>query len=180
MPPDIRIEVAHTSALPRVALEAARDLMDVAFEGDFDEEDWEHALGGMHALVWDGPVLVAHGAIVQRRLLHRGRALRCGYVEAVAVHPARQRQGLGNALMTELERVIRGAYDLGALSTTEAGLPLYCSRGWLLWTGPTFALTPSGVVHTEDDDGSVLVLPVAADLRLDEPLTCDWRDGDPW
>ncbi len=60
------------------------------------EIDWEHCLGGLHALVWRGPRLVAHAALVQRRLLHRGRALRAGHVEGVAVHPDVQRQGLGH------------------------------------------------------------------------------------
>ena len=55
------------------------------FEGEFTEQDWEHALGGIHALVWDGDALVGHAAVVQRRLLHGGRALRAGYVEGVGV-----------------------------------------------------------------------------------------------
>jgi aminoglycoside 2'-N-acetyltransferase I len=42
------------------------------------------------------------------------------------------------------------------------------------------ALTPDGVVRTEDDDGSVYVLPVAVPLDLSGELACDWRDGDVW
>ena len=58
----------------------------------------------MHAIVEEDGVIVAHGAVVQRRLLHGGRALRTGYVEGVAVRPDRQRRGLGAALMTALAR----------------------------------------------------------------------------
>jgi len=39
----------------------------------------------MHALIWHRGAIIAHGAVVQRRLLYRGLSLRCGYVEAVAV-----------------------------------------------------------------------------------------------
>src|SRR5262249_60938356 len=92
----------------------------------------------------DGPALIGHGSVIQRRLLHRGRALRAGYVEAVAVHPDRQREGHGAALMGALERVLRGAYDLGALGSTEEGAGFYTARGWQLWQGPSAALTPSG------------------------------------
>ena len=46
--------------------------------------------------------------------------------------------------------------------------------------GPTSALTPAGVVRTEDDDGSVFVLPVSSSLDLSAELTCDWREGDLW
>jgi aminoglycoside 2'-N-acetyltransferase I len=28
----------------------------------------------------------------------------------------------------------------------------YAGRGWQLWRGPTFALTPAGIRRTEDDD----------------------------
>ncbi|MTD59439.1 GNAT family N-acetyltransferase [Amycolatopsis sp. RM579] len=144
------------------------------------DADWEHALGGLHALAWDGPQLVGHASVVQRRLLHGGRALRTGYVEGVGVRPARQRQGFGAAMMAELERVIRAAYDLGALGATDDGAAFYRSRGWLPWRGPSSALTPAGIRPTPDDDGAIHVLPGAAPLVLDAPLTCDWRDGDVW
>jgi aminoglycoside 2'-N-acetyltransferase I len=176
----VRVETRHTSQLDATALGAARQLVDEAFDGDFDELDWEHALGGMHAIVWEGSELIGHGAVVQRRLLHQGRALRCGYVEAVGVRRDHQRRGHGARVMAELERVIRAAYDLGALSATDEAVDFYLARGWQRWEGETYALTPSGEVRTADDDGGVFVLPVAVALDLDGPLTCDWRDGDVW
>ena len=42
------------------------------------------------------------------------------------------------------------------------------------------ALTPDGILRTQDDDGSVYVLQLATPLDLDGELTCDWRDGDVW
>ena len=126
------LRTAHTADLDPVTLQAARALLDEVFNGDLAETDWEHALGGVHALVWDGPALIGHGSVIQRRLLHQGRALRAGYVEAVAVRADRQGQGHGAALMGALERVLRGAYDLGALGSTDEGAGFYAGRGWKL------------------------------------------------
>jgi aminoglycoside 2'-N-acetyltransferase I len=173
------VRTAHTADLDASTLEAAHGLLDLAFAGKFGDHDWEHALGGVHALVYDEGELVGHGSVVQRRLVHRGRALRTGYVEGVAVHPEHQRRGHGSALMEPLERVIRAAYELGALGASDDGVALYDARGWHPWRGPTSALTPTGVVRTPDED-SIYVLPVEAELDLDGELTCDWRDGDVW
>jgi aminoglycoside 2'-N-acetyltransferase I len=171
---------AHTADLDRATLEAARALLEAAFEGELTEHDWEHGLGGVHALVWENDELVGHASVVQRRLLHGGRALRTGYVEGVGVREDRRRRGHGAAMMQALERVIRGAYDLGALGATDDGARLYTARGWRRWRGPTSALTPAGTVRTEAEDGNIYVLPGAVALTLSGELTCDWRDGDVW
>jgi aminoglycoside 2'-N-acetyltransferase I len=175
-----QVRTAHTADLDAATLAAARRLLDAAFDGRFDDADWDHALGGVHALVWDGGELVGHGALVLRRLLHGGRALRAGYVEGVAVRADRRGRGHGAAVMDTLERLVRGGYDLGALSASTAALDFYAARGWTLWQGPTWALTPDGVVRTEDEDGSIYVLPLAVALDPRGDLTCDWRDGDVW
>ena len=75
----------HTSDLDDATRRDAHRMVVEAFGGRFSDTDWEHALGGMHALIWRHGALIAHGAVVRRHLLHRGRSLRCGYVEAVAV-----------------------------------------------------------------------------------------------
>lgn len=144
------------------------------------EHDWEHCLGGMHALAWNGEELVGHGSVVQRRLLHAGRAWRTGYVEGVGVRTDRRGLGHGGTIMTALEAVVHGAYELGSLSASDAGAAFYASRSWQLWQGPTSALTPSGIVRTPEEDDCTFVLPVTATLDLTGELTCDWRDGDTW
>ncbi|MHA3024368.1 GNAT family N-acetyltransferase [Mycobacterium sp. BMJ-28] len=170
----------HTADLDGETRVDARQMVLDAFDGDFTDADWEHALGGMHALVCHHGAIIAHGAVVQRRLLHQGSALRCGYVEAVAVREDWRGQGLGGAVMDALEQVLRGGYQLGALSSSDAGQTLYDTRGWIKWRGDTSVLSPAGVVRTPDDDGSVYVWPVAADLDTGGSLICDWRDGDVW
>jgi aminoglycoside 2'-N-acetyltransferase I len=177
------LQIAHTCDLEAAVLDAAQTLLVGAFEGGpegFDDDDWEHALGGMHALIWEGTELVGHASVVQRRLLHGAKALRTGYVEGVGVRADRRRRGHGATLMGAVEHVVRGAYDLGALGATEMAAPLYAARGWQPWRGPCWALTPDGIRRTADADGAVFVLACAAPLDLDAALTCDWRAGDVW
>ncbi|WP_425471998.1 GNAT family N-acetyltransferase [Streptomyces piniterrae] len=177
---DVHVTVAHSADLDTATLTAARALLYDVFD-DMTEDDWEHALGGMHALVHENGQLIGHASVVQRRLLHGGRALRCGYVEGVGVRADRRGRGHGAALMDALERVVRGGYDLGALGASDTAAAFYAARGWRLWRGRAWALTPAGIRRTEDEDGFLYVLPSAAvPLDLDADLTCDWRDGDVW
>jgi aminoglycoside 2'-N-acetyltransferase I len=172
----------HTSDLDTETRQNARQMVTEAFGEwtDFTDSDWEHALGGMHAVIAHRGALVAHAAVVQRRLLYNGRALRCGYVEGVAVHEDWRGQGLAHAVMDAIEQVIRGAYEIGALSSSPIGEKLYRPRGWLHWRGHTSVLAPAGPTRTPDDDGSIFVLPVGIEVDVAADLTCDWRDGDVW
>jgi aminoglycoside 2'-N-acetyltransferase I len=154
----------------------------------FSDEDWDHTLGGMHAMVWDGDDLVGHGSVVRRQFLHlpRGRddwhsasRLRTGYVEGVAVRAENRRRGIGKALMAGLGDVIRRAYPLGVLSASDEGRSLYEALGWQAWHGPTFVQSPSGIERTPSEDGGILLLSTMA-LDLDGSLACDWRSGDVW
>lgn len=176
------LRVAHTADLPTEDLQAVRELLDGAFPADeaYTEQDHEHALGGVHALVWEGTELIGHGSVVMRRLLHDGRALRTGYVEAVAVRADRRRLGHGDAVMGSLERVIRRGYVCGALSASGIAGAFYASRGWQVWTGTISVVTPHGVERAEDEEGGIYVLPGSAPLTVGGDLACDWRDGEPW
>jgi aminoglycoside 2'-N-acetyltransferase I len=174
------LRVAHTAELEPALLDEVWKMLVEVFEGDIEDSDWEHALGGVHALAYAGGELVGHASVVQRRLMHGGRALRCGYVEAVGVRAHARRQGHAGALMDAIERVIRGAYEVGALGTSDMALPFYRARGWLPWEGETYALTPDGLVRTPDDDDSLHVLEVTAELDRAAVITCDWRDGAVW
>jgi aminoglycoside 2'-N-acetyltransferase I len=188
-----RFRTAHTADVGTRGLVAIRAMLEAAFaerpDGPFGDDDWTHSLGGMH--VWvsdrdgdpdgDGGDVVAHACVVARRMLHDGRVLRCGYVEAVAVRDDHRRRGLGGIVMTEIERLIGSAYDLGALGATEVGAPLYRSHGWQPWAGTLSALTPDGIRPTPEELGTVHVLTVdGVALDLTGEFTCDWREGDVW
>lgn len=173
------IEVHHTADLTSAQVAEIRALLDAAFDG-VDDTDFAHALGGMHALVREDGQLVAHGAVVARRLRHGERSLRTGYVEAVAVAPTHRRRGLGGVVMAELERIIRGGYELGALGASDDGAGLYRARGWQCWPGTVSVVGPRGIERCPEEDGAVYVLPVTAELDEQGDLACEWRDGDVW
>ena len=173
------LRTAHTADLGTAARAAARDLLYDVFD-DMTDDDWEHALGGVHALVWEGAELIGHASVIQRRLLTGGRALRAGYVEGVGVRADHRRRGHGEALMTALGDVIRRAYDLGALGSTDEAIPLYEKLGWRRWEGKLYVLAPEGRRRTAEEEGAVFVLPVGPELDLGADLTCDWRNGDVW
>ncbi|MER6344376.1 GNAT family N-acetyltransferase [Streptomyces sp. NPDC001595] len=173
------VRTAHTADLTPAELAAVRSFLHDAFDGDFADEDWDHTLGGVHALVHDERGLVAHGAVVMRRVRFGQRWLRVGYVEGVAVRHDARRRGLGGAVMAALERIITRAYDLGALSASDTGAALYTARGWRVWGGRIHALGPDGIVRLPDEEGSTFVWPVpAAALDPGAELVFDWRDGD--
>lgn len=178
--------VAHTADVGSERLVRIRAMLELAFndreDGPFGDDDWTHGLGGLHAWVEEDGLVTAHASVVQRRLLHCGRVLRCGYVEGVAVRADRRRRGLGAAVMDPIERVIRSAHDLGALGATSDGKPLYVGRGWRPWRGPLSGLTLDGVRPTPEEIGTVHVLTLdgGPSLDLDGELIADWREGDLW
>ncbi|MFD3512127.1 GNAT family N-acetyltransferase [Streptomyces sp. NPDC058657] len=174
------LRTVHTAHLTPAELTAIRALLDVAFDGDFADTDWDHGLGGMHALITEGGELLAHGSLVQRRVQHRESSLRTGYVEAVVVRADRRREGLGGRIMAALEEIVDRAYALGALSASDAGAALYDARGWQVWPGALAALSPVGLVPLPDEEGSTYVRPAAGRSLPDAgaALIFDWRDGD--
>ena len=154
-------------------------LMDAAFEGDFDPEDWDHAVGGIHAVaVVDGRVC-GHASVVPRTLWIGERQLDGGYVEAVAVLPEHQGKGIGTAVMRALGPAIAG-HQIGALSTGEHHF--YERRGWKRWRGRTWVRTANGLVRTEDEDDGIMVLrtPLSPTFSLESDIVCEDRPGDAW
>jgi len=175
-----RLVVAHTAHLEPATLAAARSMLHEAFDGTFTDDDWEHCLGGVHAIVLEGDAPVAHAAVVQRRLLHRGRALRSGYVEGVAVRADRRGQGHAATAMDAVEAICAAAYDIAALGATDRALGFYTARGWLPWRGTCSALTPDGIVSTPDDAESLFVFPGDCEIDVGGEITCDYRPGELW
>jgi aminoglycoside 2'-N-acetyltransferase I len=158
-----------------------RALLDAAFDDDFSDDDWAHALGGTHALIVGGDAVIAHASIVPRILDAGGLSLHAGYVEAVAVLPTLQRTGLGSAVMRALVPIIERDYDVGALSSGE--WHFYGRLGWERWRGPTWVRHADGRrERTPDDDDGLMILrtPRTPGLDLAVSLTCGWRPGDVW
>jgi len=53
------LHTAHTAELDAGTLTAARALLYAVFD-DMTDHDWEHALGEVHAPVWEGADLIGH------------------------------------------------------------------------------------------------------------------------
>jgi len=173
-----------TAALSAADVDAIKAILTDAFEhdehGGFTDEDWQHALGGTHFLLGVDGRLVGHASVVERELQVAGRPLRTGYVEAVAIAPARQRQGLGSRLLRAVNEHIAERYEIGALGTGSQSF--YERLGWRIWQGPTSVRTSGGEQPTPDEDGYILVLETGASpsLRLTDRISCEWRPGDVW
>ena len=127
------LRILHTSDLDASTLTAIRTLMDAAFDG-VSEDTYENVLGGIHALVIEDGVLIGHASVVERRMLHRGLALRTGYIEGVAVR-ADRRRGHGDAMMAALERIVRSGYQLGAPRRERRWQPPVHLAGVAAWRG---------------------------------------------
>lgn len=173
-----------TPDLTTSEIAAICDLLVVAFGSDEDEvftdDDWEHAIGGLHFVLEVDGGIVGHASVVERELHVAGRPLRTGYVEAVATAPARQGQGLGSLVMSEVTGYIRDRFELGALGTGRQRF--YERQGWRTWAGPSAVRTAGGTRPTPEDDGYIMVLvtPTSPPLDLSVAISCDWRPGDVW
>jgi aminoglycoside 2'-N-acetyltransferase I len=176
------VRLVATRDLTPGELHTIRALCDAAWpNGHFGDDDWDHALGGMHAVYADDGEVVAHGSVVPRMLRADGVDVRTGYVEAVATLPGRQRRGFGSAVMRALTEHVDATYALGALCTGVE--PTFYERlGWRLWDGPTSVVVDGVVRRTPEEDGTVMVRFTRSSPSLDpsQPISCDWRAGDVW
>jgi aminoglycoside 2'-N-acetyltransferase I len=172
-----------SAALTEGEIAVVRAVLRDAFVGDgegFTDEDWAHALGGIHFLLEEDGAIVAHAAVVERELHAGTRPIRAGYVEAVATRPDAQRLGHGTRLMHDVNDHIRATFQLGALSAASPAF--YARLGWDPWLGATAVRTAAGEVRTPADDGAVFVLMTPSSPPLDRHavLSCPWRSGDVW
>jgi aminoglycoside 2'-N-acetyltransferase I len=110
-----------TADLTPADVAAIRELMLVAFGADDDErftdDDWQHAIGGLHFVLDLNGEVVTHASVVEREIHVDGHPCRTGYVEAVATAPDRQGGGFGTMVMADVTSYIRDWFELGALGT---------------------------------------------------------------
>jgi aminoglycoside 2'-N-acetyltransferase I len=173
-----------TPDLTATEVAAIREMLAAAFGSDeeerFTDDDWGHALGGVHFVLGIDGEIVAHASVVERELRIDGRPLRTGYVEAVATAPDHQGAGLGSLVMEDVVSFITERFELGALGTGRHSF--YERLGWQTWRGPSSVRTPDGSRRTPDDDGYIMVLPTPSSPSFDlaGPISCEWRPGDVW
>lgn len=175
-----KTELLATGDVPAVLLHKIRVLLLDAFDGGFSEDDWEHALGGWHAIVTEGGQPIAHAAVTPRVMQIGGRTFRSGYVEAVGTDPSVRRSGHGSRVVTAVMEVIRQEFDIGVLSTGRQAF--YEPLGWERWQGPTFVIRDGEKVRTEEEDDGIMVLRFgpSSTVCLTDPIACRSRTGDDW
>jgi aminoglycoside 2'-N-acetyltransferase I len=176
------VRLVPTEELIEAEVAALRELVWNAFADDpepFTDEDWGHAVGGLHFILEEDGTVAAHASVVERELHTSGHRLATGYVEAMATRRDLQGRGHGSTMMREVGEYIDRTFQLGALG----GDPAFYERlGWVVWKGPTFVRTESGLIRTPEEDGFVLVrlTPTSPELDLSAPISCEWRSGDVW
>jgi aminoglycoside 2'-N-acetyltransferase I len=156
-----------------------RLLLELAYDGDFSSEDWEHTLGGQYFLGLRDDIIIAHGSVVSRKMFIDGRALTAGYVEAVAVLPAYWRQGFGTQLMTQITQFCYDNYELSMLSTDEKHF--YKKLGWRQFQGESFVRNGESEFRTIEEDDGLMFLP-GKNCGTNEirRAICEPRSGDDW
>ncbi len=168
----MRLRRLATTELTDSEVTAIRALMDVAFGPDEDErftdDDWAHAIGGVHFVLDDEGDIVTHASVVERELHIDGVPLRTGYVEAVATAPDRENQGHGSTVMEAVGEHIREI--VRARCARHRPAPLLRAPGLGdLDSGRRSCGRPDGPVRTPDEEGYILVLrtPSSPPFELD-------------
>ena len=157
----------------------ARNLLNDAFEGDFSGEDWQHTFGGVRFLGFLNDKLIAHGAVVPRKIKVDESDLVVGYAEGIAVAPTYWHQGYGSLLMAEITSFCRSEFSLSMLSTSEKGF--YRKHGWSDFEGMSYVLKDGVEIRSEDEDEGLMYLPgLSRDTGSPKKVICESRVGDAW
>jgi aminoglycoside 2'-N-acetyltransferase I len=179
--PFVDVVVLESGSVDASTRAALRDLWRRAFGDRFDDDDADHAFGGVHVLVGVDGQLIGHASAVPRLIRFGDQPWRTvGYVEAVATEPSRQGEGVGRLTMERLQDEIAFRWGLALLSTGRA-TGFYELLGWQRWLGLSYTQTGSEVVP-DGEHGGLMVFHPDRSLVLDRTVsvTCQDRPGDAW
>ncbi len=174
----------HISVISDAELTAAqrteiRALLDAAFDGDFSDDDADHAARGLRVLVYADEEIIGHAALIARSMTIDGRAHSVGYLEGVAVMPALQGKGVGRALLEHTSLLTKERYVIAMLSTGEHAF--YEKFGWQRFHGQSYVDENGVILRTSDEDAGLMVLAEHLSWNVAGcQIVCDWRIGDVW
>jgi aminoglycoside 2'-N-acetyltransferase I len=181
----MELREVRTDDLSAGELANLRAFLDEAFNGRFDNHNWDSALGGNHVLAMDDEGIVAHASVVPRRLhfsIGKGDwsdsvVREVGYVEAVAVREDLRRRGIGTDVLHAINQLIKVLYGFGVLATGTYSF--YDQGGWRRWQGKSFVFRDCEMIRTPKDDDSLMVL-AFDQTDFTSAIACEWREGDVW
>lgn len=166
-------------ALSSHDLVALRNLLDLAYEDDFSDEDWLHTFGGVRFLGTLNDEFVAHGAVVPREIFINEKLAIVGYLEGVAVSSKYQGQGIGRQLLSSISEFCATHYQLSMLSTDE--FTFYSNLGWQQFKGKSGVMLDGAVVLTPDEDEGLMYLIGSSGFSEEiHSAYCDPRVGEHW
>jgi aminoglycoside 2'-N-acetyltransferase I len=173
------MEIIRLDELTQNQVEILQALLTDAFAGDFSESDWQNSLGGARFVGLQNEELVAHGTVVARSMWLDESPITVGYVEAIAVAPNKQKQGIGSLLLNEITQLCLQNYELAMLSTDEKDF--YRRFGWQDFPGQSFVLVGDQQIRTAEEDCGLMVLtPESRSFGKISKVCCQARFGDAW
>lgn len=165
--------------LSKLELKDIHNLLIEAFEQDFSAEDWQHTFGGTRVIGLIENKVVAHAAIVPRRIWLDDIEHQVGYLEGVAVLPQFQRRGVGSALLDYLSEFASKNYQWSMLSSGEKYF--YRKHGWQDFLGQSFVLIADKEIATPTEDEGLMYLAMGKHQRPSpKRAVCEQRSGDYW
>ncbi|MGX7059119.1 GNAT family N-acetyltransferase [Vagococcus humatus] len=170
----------HTSDLSYEDIRAIETLMIGVYEGNFTLTDLDHALGGIHVLMYGNKQLVGHVSVVQRNMTVLDVPYRVGYVEALGVKKEYRKKGMGHQLMKTCKHIIKESYHFGVLSTPTNLHYFFQRLNWQPWLGQLSTYTPTGLQEFKDENQTVFIYSPNLSLDLAKPLISDFRGEKSW
>jgi predicted N-acetyltransferase YhbS len=135
--------------------------------------------GGLHAMALLHGEVIGHAMVTTRWLQPEGMlALRTAYVDAVSTSPARQRQGVGSAVMRRLIAEVAD-FEVACLETDKPAF--YARLGWQQWRGRKAGRDGERLVMTPAEQIVMIhTLGSSLQLNLDGLLTIECQTGRIW
>jgi len=165
--------------LSKLELKYIHNLLIEAFEQDFSAEDWQHTFGGTRVIGLIENKVVAHAALVPRRIWLDDIAHQVGYLEGVAVLPKFQKQGFGSELLASVSNFASKNYQWSMLSSSEKHF--YRKQGWQDFLGQSFVLINDTAIATQTENDGLMCLAMGKH-QIPSPMraVCEPRSGDYW